>query len=260
MTVHEVTSLENQISPPQCAIDARSQFLSSVAHDIRTPLSTIVALAELMERRGVENLLPSQAEYLRIMRINGLRLSALIDDLLDIHRCEQDKLQLSTTLFAPADVIVDSIDGLRPLLERRRQLVDMEIELDGVILNADRNRLGQIMGNLLGNASKYSPDSSTIRVTARVVGDQLYVSIRDNGSGIDDETRKRAFERYYRGSTHAPSIPGSGLGLAISKSLVELHGGGIDIISHPSEGTEVVICLPGAERQDLRELDSRAAV
>jgi signal transduction histidine kinase len=135
----------------------------------------------------------------------------------------------------------------------------MEIELDGVVLTADRNRLGQILANLLGNASKYSPDSSTIRITARVVGDQLFISIRDNGVGIDDATRKRAFVRYFRGSTNAPSIPGSGLGLAISKSLVELHGGVIDIISHPGEGTEVVICLPGAESSAIDSAGSQAA-
>ena len=87
----------------------------------------------------------------------------------------------------------------------------------------------------------------------------MYVSIRDNGVGIDDATRKRAFERYFRGSTHEPSTPGSGLGLAISKSLVELHGGVIDIISHQGEGTEVVICLPGAHRVAFGSVDSRAA-
>jgi signal transduction histidine kinase len=84
--------LEIQISSYQREDDARGQFLSSVAHDIRTPLTTIVALAELMERKGVDNLLPAQAEYLRIMRINGQRLSALIDDLLDIHRCARNEL------------------------------------------------------------------------------------------------------------------------------------------------------------------------
>ncbi len=228
----------------------RTQYLSAVAHEIRTPLTTIVALTDLMERKCASEISPKQAEYLRMMRLNGQRLSALIDDLLDLHRHERGELTINMQVTDPAELILEAIDTIQPVLEGRGQLLDIGMDLQGVTFQADKQRITQVLINVLSNASKYSPRESNIHVRAGMLRKTLYITIRDEGQGFELEERERVFDPYYRVTPELkstePSVTGSGLGLAVARSLVELHGGVIDIISHPDHGTEVAICLPNA--------------
>ena len=229
----------------------QSQYLSAVAHEIRTPLTTIVALVDLMERKCGPEITPKQAEYLRMMRLNGRRLSALIDDLLELHRHDRGELTINSLDIDPAELITEAGDTIRPIIEGRGQFLDLGMQLDGVTVHADKARMTQVLINVLSNASKYSPCGASIHVRAGMLRNTLYITIRDEGSGFNHKQRERVFDPYYRvvpdSLATEPAVVGSGLGLAVARSLVELHGGVIDIISRPAHGTEVAICLPQAK-------------
>ncbi|MCH7734070.1 MAG: HAMP domain-containing histidine kinase [Chloroflexi bacterium] len=228
-----------------------AQHLSAIAHEIRTPLTTIVALTNLMERNCSPEVSSQQAEYLRMMRLNSQRLSALIDDLLDLHRHDRGELTINRRDIDPVTLLINAADTIQPVIEQRGQLLDLGMELDGVTVHADEARMAQVLINVLSNASKYSPRGANIHVRAGMLRDTLYITIRDEGRGFDHKQRERVFEPYYRvadgPSATEPAVEGSGLGLAVARSLVELHGGVIDIISRPDHGTEVAICLPQAK-------------
>ncbi|MCH8890427.1 MAG: HAMP domain-containing histidine kinase, partial [Myxococcales bacterium] len=188
-----------------------------------------------------------------MMRLNGQRLSALIDDLLDLHRHDHGELTIHSRDTDPAELILEAVDTMQPVIEERGQFLDVRMELDGVTVHADKARMTQVLINILSNASKYSPRGSNIHVRAGMLRNTLYITIRDEGRGFDRKQRERVFDPYYRVAPDSlqtepaptePEIVGSGLGLAVARSLVELHGGVIDIISRPDHGTEVAICLP----------------
>ena len=241
----------------------RERFLSVVAHEIRTPLTTIVALADLMERKSGDDVSPKQAEYLRMMRLNGHRLSALVDDLLELHKVQTGVLKFQTDEHEATALILDTVDTIRPTFEERKQFLDLELELSESTILVDRGRVMQALLNILSNASKYSPRESSIRVRASLANDDFYVTVRDEGDGFDLDTRDKVFEPYYRLDGHIDEgIVGSGLGLALTKSLVEAHGGAIDILSKPSMGTVVGICLPGVRvksEKDAEHQDEKVA-
>jgi len=216
----------------------RERYLSVVAHEIRTPLTTIVALADLMERKSGDDVSPKQMEYLRMMRLNGHRLSALVDDLLDLHKVQTGFLKIQTSEHEATALILDTVDTIRPTFEERKQALDLELDLLESTILVDRGRVMQALLNILTNASKYSPRESSVHVRASLVNDDLYVTVRDEGDGFDLDTRDQIFEPYYRLETHVDmGIVGSGLGLALTKSLIEAHGGAIDVLSKPDMGT-----------------------
>jgi signal transduction histidine kinase len=216
----------------------RERYLSVVAHEIRTPLTTIVALADLMERKSGDDVSPKQMEYLRMMRLNGHRLLALVDDLLDLHKVQTGVLKIQTSEHEATALILDTVDTIRPTFEERKQFLDLELDLLESTILVDRGRVRQALLNILTNASKYSPRESSVHVRASLVNDDLYVTVRDEGDGFDLDTRDQIFEPYYRLETHVDmGIVGSGLGLALTKSLIEAHGGAIDVLSKPDMGT-----------------------
>jgi len=216
----------------------RERYLSVVAHEIRTPLTTIVALADLMERKSGDDVSPKQMEYLRLMRLNGHRLLALVDDLLDLHKVQTGVLKIQTSEHEATALILDTVDTIRPTFEERKQFLDLELDLLESTILVDRGRVMQALLNILTNASKYSPRESSVHVRASLVNDDLYVTVRDEGDGFDLDTRDQIFEPYYRLETHVDmGIVGSGLGLALTKSLIEAHGGAIDVLSKPDMGT-----------------------
>ncbi|MBI4867438.1 MAG: response regulator [Candidatus Wallbacteria bacterium] len=207
---------------------AKTDFLSSISHELRTPLGAIIGFSQLLEEQSFGPLTTKQAEYVRDILESGDHLLSLVNELLDLGKLEAGRMELEPSRFAFAALLDDSLSILRGLCSRRR--LELATRLDDEVavleLTADRQRLKQVMFNLISNAVKFTPDGGRIAVTARREGGELLVSVADSGIGIAVTEQPRLFSEFYQVSRAGRGKPsGTGLGLALTKRLVELHGG-----------------------------------
>jgi signal transduction histidine kinase len=181
-------------------------------------------------------------EKLELIAQAAEQMDALIRDLLDVNRLDAGKLSISASPVDPSSLLAESLQTLRPLVDERGIALDLQIETALPKVMADRERVQQILSNLVGNAIKFSPGGSKIAVTARRDPEGVVISVLDNGRGITPEQLPRVFDRYWQSSR--TDRQGAGLGLAIAKGIVETHGGRIWIDSKPGEGTTASFTLP----------------
>ncbi|MCX8116681.1 MAG: hybrid sensor histidine kinase/response regulator [Desulfobacterota bacterium] len=224
----------------------KSLFVSSVSHELRTPLTVIKEFISLMLEGHGGPLTEDQKEYLGIAHKNILRLTNLIDTLLDFSRIESGKgLQLK---FEPArliEVVEDASMTLAHTLEEKRIALENRIDPEIPLVLIDRNRLVEVFINLLNNGIKFTPAGGKITIDTRGVTerrDYLKVVVSDTGIGIPPEDLPRIFDRFYQGQTGVSM--GSGLGLAITKEIIEGHRGAIHAESRLGSGTNIVFTLP----------------
>jgi signal transduction histidine kinase len=221
--------------------------VSQVSHELRTPLTAIKGFTELLLYGEAGPVNTEQSEFLGIVKSNVDRLVALIDDLLDIARIEGGRIELK---LAPVDIrrVVDEVvTTMRPLLDGKRQVLAIALEPNLPPANADFDRLVQVLTNLLSNACKYTPAGGAVRITADHADGFLRLAVHDTGIGIAHEDQQRLFTRFYRvDSSLSREAGGTGLGLAIVKSIVELHGGSIQVQSAPGAGSTFSFTLPAA--------------
>lgn len=224
----------------QEALRVKDQFLSIVSHELRTPLTTIKGYAQMLHHKLVED--PQGLRFADNIDAQVDRLSRLVDDLLDVTRFARGQF----------DVVPEWVN-LRALLEEvvgRFRLVSpnyaIVLNLDEGSYNGywDRDRLEQVLNNLIGNAIKYSPDGGTITVTTRRDDDAVLVSIQDEGIGIPERDLDHLFERFFRGSAEGQDVKGMGLGLYVTRRIVEAHHGSIGVRSKPGYGSEFWFTLP----------------
>lgn len=239
---------------------AKTEFISLVSHELRTPLTSIRGFTEMLsDESPIQQNAPAR-EYLGIIMQNVDRLMTLVNDILDVTRLETGRVVLSKSTVDLGELIESVIHSVQPQLERNQQhlLVTVEPNLPSVVV--DRTRIGQIVGNLINNAHKYSPPGSDILVVVwyayrpdqlsigaprDVHTPALVVSIRDHGMGIAPADQSRIFTRFYRtDSATNQQIPGSGLGLTIVKSFVEMHGGRVWLQSTVGAGSTFYFTLP----------------
>lgn len=270
--VEEVTRLNEQVQRANEELKAldrlKSEFISNVSHDLRTPLTTILGYSELLLEEPEAPLTPFQEESLRLIKGSGERLLRLVDDLLDASRLEAGRFSLT-----PADV------APTPLLRRLAKEMHLQAEQKGLhlqadvpdglpTLRADGQRLAQVLTNLLANAIKFTPSGGQVRLmgyvvehrdgTARLLtrvtdplipalpeGTWLVVCVQDTGMGIAPEELPHLFSRFYRtAEAQRQAIRGTGLGLYVSKAIVEAHGGHIGVESQPGQGSQFWFALP----------------
>ena len=213
-------------------------FLALVTHELKSPLTSIRAYADLMERRAAYN-----ARGIEAIRSQAQRLERLINDLLDVSQLQAGRLDLQCE---PADLatLVDDAAAEARLLSEAHEIV-VEQPAQPLIGCYDRDRLMQIMDNVLVNAVKYSPPGSSVRVRVDDLGQAARVSVSDQGSGIPAEALPHVFDRFYRTPGAAASgVKGLGLGLYITRQLVEAHGGRIWVESSPGQGSAFIFTLP----------------
>ncbi|MDQ6877433.1 MAG: ATP-binding protein [Candidatus Dormibacteraeota bacterium] len=206
---------------------AKDEMVSMVSHEMRTPLASIVGFTELLATREVTD--DKRKEYLGIMLQEGHRLTALINDFLDLRRIEGGHLSLR---FAPADItalIKRSVELFREDASIHSHTpVAIRLPDDLPLVRADSEAIFRVVANLLSNARKYSPDGGSIIVGAKVVNGMVEIYVQDEGLGIPSEALAQLFSKFYRvDSADRRAIKGTGLGLAISKNIVEAHGGKI---------------------------------
>jgi len=224
--------------------EAKSSFLAMVSHELRTPLTSISAYTDLLERNRTGNLTEKQVRQLGVVRRNSTHLSRLISDLLDISKIESPEFTLTKAEFDLSEIVVELVESLEPLAAAKQQrittFIDEDIEMVG-----DKQKLTQVVSNLIENAIKYSPENADINVETSVIGGEAKVVIRDNGYGITDSDQEQIFEAFFRSRTEENwEVPGTGLGLALVKRIISMHGGSVDLDSEIGVGSVFTILLP----------------
>ena len=224
----------------------RREFVANVSHELRTPLTAIKGYAETLRDGGLRDS-ETAAEFVRVIHRHAERLRALIEDLLDLAAVEQGEARIDLAPVALRDVATQAEAVARPAAAGKRHTLTLDVPGDLPRVLADRDRLGQVLINLLDNAVKFTPEGGRIEVSARPSSGRVVLSVKDNGVGIPPEDIGRIFERFYRvGRSRDRREGGTGLGLAIAKHLTQAMGGTIEVESRPGSGTTFRVSLPAA--------------
>jgi signal transduction histidine kinase len=233
--------------------EAKIQFLSTVSHELRTPLTSMLAFASLLKRNKDDNLTEKNLRQLDIIDRNGRRLNVLIQDLLDVSRMDMGNLALEPSEFDMVETVNDLAESFVPIYEAKQQTLHVDMQGSEHLIYADKNRVAQVLTNLLSNASKYSPESKRVWLNVTSAGDHLEFEVRDEGFGISEENQKEMFTAFYRVDTEENrSIEGTGLGLVIAKGIVEIHGGQIEMDSKVGVGTSFKFQIHDLSNTDLK--------
>jgi signal transduction histidine kinase len=225
----------------------KSEFISTAAHELRTPLSAIMGYTEFVRHpdefggfsRGQIN------EFLDEIIDRGEALSRLIDDLLDISRIESGKpINLDLQEVCLVSVLLKSAEFFKVHAARHRFVVDIPTASEETLCVIDRYRINQVLENLLSNAVKYSPAGREIFLRCHQQGDAWAISVADQGIGMTPEQVERVFDKFYRADSSNTAVSGLGLGMSIARQIIEDHGGRIAVQSSKGVGTICTFTLP----------------
>ncbi len=223
----------------------KSAFVSITSHELRTPLTAIKGLVENMRDGFTGDLSDRQVFYLTRVTHNIDRLTRMLNDLLDLSRIEAGRMELTPGDVALVPLIEDAVETLRPQAEQKSITMQTVNPPDLAPIRGDRDKLLQILTNLIHNAVKFTPPSGCVTVTLTQPDEHtVQLCVEDTGCGITPEDAPRVFDRFYRSRDDATEARGAGLGLAITKSLVELHQGRIEVDSTPGRGSRFCFTLP----------------
>jgi PAS domain S-box-containing protein len=239
----------------RAANQAKDEFLAMLGHELRNPLSPIVTALQLMKMRGD---LQSTKEQGIIQRQVD-HLIRLVDDLLDVSRITRGKVELRTETVEIAQVLARAVEMASMLFEQRRHRLTIDVASTGLLWCGDATRLAQVVSNLLTNAARYTDAGGDIRLRATREGDQVAISVKDNGRGLSPELRPRVFELFFQGHRGLDRAEGGlGIGLALVKNLVELHGGTVEALSEgPGQGSEFIVRLSLAHAEERADTAQR---
>jgi signal transduction histidine kinase len=234
----------------------KSDMVSTVSHELKTPLTSVQMAIHLLLEEAVGPLTPKQVELLLAARQDSDRLLGMVNDLLDLTRIEQGRVQLDLRATAPADLVGETV------VRFEGRAHDAGIDLKANVgfglppVRVDRERIGHVFENLIGNALNHSERGGSVTLSAELDGDTVKFSVADTGEGIPPEHLGRIFEKFYR-VPGSRSRGGAGLGLAIAREIVAAHGGQIEVTSRPGAGSVFTIRLPidpdGSPPHDRRD-------
>jgi len=223
------------------SLRAREEIVGVVSHDLRNPVAAVKMLSRALLNAGNHEG-DSAKENLSLIAEAAEQMDSLIRDLLDVTRLDVGQLQLAPEAMEPGQLLDEALRTLRPLVADRQIELNVQIEKGLPKVQADSERLQQVISNLVGNAIKFTPSGGKITIAARRDETDVIFSVADTGRGIPEDQLPKVFDRYWQ-STRTDR-QGAGLGLAIAKGIIEGHGGEIWIDSKPGQGTRVEFSLP----------------
>lgn len=224
---------------------AKSDFVATASHELRSPLTSIKGFVELLQAGG-DNLTDRQREFLAIVLDSTDRLVELVAELLDIARIESGQYEINPRSVDLRETVEEVAAMLAPRLQEKRQRLELRIAEPRPPALADPARIRQVLTNLVTNAHQYTGEGGTIAVALEGDARATAITVSDNGRGMSADDARAAFERFRRGGGEERASAGTGLGLSIVRSLVELHGGSVELRSQLGEGSTFVVRLPAA--------------
>ncbi|MFN8586675.1 MAG: GAF domain-containing sensor histidine kinase [Candidatus Eisenbacteria bacterium] len=220
-------------------------FLSTASHELKTPLSSVIAYAELLDDHDGKLTREQSREFVGRLRSEAHRLLGLIDDILDLSRLESGKMQLKQRPVALDEVVRGGIETTRALAKKYEVTVEEDFASGLPVIVMDEVKIRQVAVNLLVNAVKFSPRGASVRVSTRLDGRFVRLEVRDDGPGVPPEAATHLFELFAQGAGDEPqSRGGLGIGLHLVKRLTELHGGHVGVNSRPGSGSTFWVRLP----------------
>jgi signal transduction histidine kinase/CheY-like chemotaxis protein/putative methionine-R-sulfoxide reductase with GAF domain len=236
--------LERQSAALEVASRHKSEFLASMSHELRTPLNAIIGFSEVLLERMFGELNERQDDYLRDIWSSGKHLLELLNDILDLSKIEAGQMVLNRSEFAVRESLEYCLSMMRERALKQRIQLNLEIDPQVGLIDADRRQFRQVVLNLLSNAVKFNPEGGRVGVRGFIRDQDLVVEVTDTGPGVPAEDRQRIFDAFQQGARHPEQTEGTGLGLTLSKRIVELHGGRIWVESEPGQGSTFGFALP----------------
>ena len=226
--------------------DARREFVANVSHELRTPLTNIRSYTETLLDAAGELPLDTEKQFLGVISSESERMARIVTDLLTLSKLDYGRMELRMTRFSVSDLLKKVTNAMKLTAEDSGHMILVETEPNLPPMVGDRERIEQVVVNILSNAVKYTPSGGRIRLTAQRAGaNHVRVTVEDNGDGNPADDVPRLFERFYRvDKARSRAAGGTGLGLAIAKEIVEQHEGKIALTSEYGKGTTVTITLP----------------
>jgi signal transduction histidine kinase len=223
----------------------RTEFLVTVIHELRTPMTSITGYTELLQDKTTGELNETQRRLVDTIDRNSQRLTALADDLLTLARLEQGAAPQEHTDVDLGAVVLAARSAVQPLIDGRRLEMTFDLPSIPLVIDGDARHLERMVSNLLTNAVKFTEDGGWVHCTLGRVGRCGRLEVSDNGIGIPEAEQPYLFTRFYRSSAaQKNAIPGSGLGLSILQSIAHNHGGKVSVVSTHKRGTTFVVDLP----------------
>jgi PAS domain S-box-containing protein len=239
-----IAGLELRNQESEQANRLKTEFLSNMSHELRSPLHTIIGFAELLAEQTAGSLNDTQQRFIAHVHRDSLHLLDLINDLLDLSKIEAGHVELQRQSLSVAWVFEDAVASVRPRAEAKSLLIRAE-DPPSISIFADRLRIKQILHNLLSNAVKFTPEGGQITITAVPREKLAEISVTDTGIGIPDDQHRAVFDKFFQvQATAKGEHQGTGLGLAITRRLVEQHGGTIWLRSEPGKGSCFTFSIP----------------
>jgi len=242
-----VSELRTQLAADADSERARSEFMATASHELRSPLTSIKGFAELlMSGPYASSIPPRQLEFVEIIGRSADWLVQLVDELLEVARLNSDQIAVEPRPVDIGEAIRETAELMSARIAGKHQHLGIYVAPTLPAAMADANRIRQVIGNLLTNAHLYTPEGGRIHIGAEADRAWVRIVVADSGIGMTAEETEHVFERFYRAPGRTGGVPGTGLGLAIVKSLVDLQGGEVLVASRPGRGSAFEVRIPAA--------------
>ena len=222
----------------------KSEFLANMSHELRTPLNAIIGFSEVLQQQMFGPLNEQQLGYVDDVLEAGRHLLSLINDILDLAKVESGRMELDLSEFSLADTLRSGLVMHGERATREGISLDLTVEPEQIVVEADERKVRQVVFNLLSNAVKFTPVGGSVRVSANVNGGAVEIAVADTGPGIASDDQELIFEEFGQARHGGTSHEGTGLGLPLSRKFVELHGGRLWVESTPGAGSTFRFTLP----------------